>query len=50
MLIIVFYSSVSGAFSHDKEQIKLDQACEVTRQTALKPRKSEIYQECRQKF
>jgi hypothetical protein len=49
-LAIVIYSSVSVAFSYEKEQVKLDQACEADRQTALKPRKSEIYQECRQKF
>gem|GEM_PF-2886332 len=24
MLIIVLYSSILGAFSHDKEQVKLD--------------------------
>ena len=50
MLLIVIYSSVSMAFSHEKDQVKLDQACEAARQIALKPRKSEIYQECRQKY
>ena len=33
-----------------RQQKKLDKACETARQVALKPRKKEIYQECRQKY
>jgi len=40
----------SIALASEKKQATLDQACEVARQKALKPRKKEIYQECRQKF
>jgi hypothetical protein len=32
------------------KQTELDAACEAARQTALAPRKSEIYQECIEKF
>ncbi len=49
-LSIIINSLTSVAFAHKKEQTKLDQACEAARQIALKPRKNEIYQECRQKF
>jgi hypothetical protein len=49
-LTIVINSFTSVAFAHENKQIKLDQACEAARQVLLKPRKKEIYQECRQKF
>ncbi|PKI17521.1 hypothetical protein [Colwellia sp. 12G3] len=49
-LVIVVNSLFSVAFAHNSEQIELDKACEAARKIALKPRRSEIYQECRQKF
>ena len=49
-LTIVINSVTSVAFAHEDKQVTLDQACEAARQVALKPRKKEIYQECRQKF
>lgn len=49
-LIIVILSTSSVALASNKKQVRLDQACEAARQKALKPRKKEIYQECRQKF
>ncbi len=36
--------------ANEKHQMLLDQACEDARQQALKPRKKEIYLECRTKF
>jgi hypothetical protein len=47
-VIINSFSTI--AFAHEAKQVKLDQACEAARQISLKPRKKEIYQECRQKF
>lgn len=49
-LVILGNTLSSVAFAHEKEQKKLDQACEAARDIALKPRRKEIYQECRQKF
>jgi hypothetical protein len=49
-LSIALLSTGSIALAHEKKQVTLDQACEADRQKALKPRKTEIYQECRQKF
>jgi len=50
VLSITLLSTSSVALASDKKQTSLDQACEEARQKALKPRKKEIYQECRQKF
>lgn len=50
MLAIIINSIASVAFAHKGEQVILDKACEDARQVALKPRKKEVYQECRQKF
>lgn len=49
-LFLMSTSLTSVAFAHQNEQKKLDQACESARQIALKPRRNEIYQECRHKF
>jgi len=49
-LTTILLSMISPAIANDKKQLTLDQACEVSRQKALKPRKKEIYQECRTKF
>ncbi|KGJ87749.1 hypothetical protein [Colwellia psychrerythraea] len=49
-VFIVTNSITSVAFAHQNEQKKLDKACEAARKIALKPRRSEIFQECRQKF
>jgi hypothetical protein len=49
-LIISLVITSTTALADDKKQAKLDQACEDARQKALKPRKKEIYQECREKF
>ena len=49
-LAIIINSVSSVACANQKEQMKLDNICEASRQVALQPRKKEIYQECRQKF
>jgi len=49
-LTITLFSFSSVAMANDKKQAKLDQTCETARHKALKPRRKEIYQECRQKF
>jgi len=38
------------ADDRQNQQAELDAACEAARQTALAPRKAEIYQECIDKF
>lgn len=50
IIFAVTCSMMSAAFAHQSEQRELDKACEVARDVALKPRRKEIYQECRKKF
>ena len=50
VIFMVSISTASVAFAHKDEQAKLDKACEDARDIALKPRRKEIYLECRQKF
>lgn len=49
-LLMISYSSAVLANTAKTEQAKLDKACESARQTALEPRKKEIFQECLTKF
>jgi hypothetical protein len=49
-LTAVLLSTSPVTLASDKEQVTLDKACEAARQKALKPRKKEIYLECRTKF
>ena len=46
--ILTMNSSV--AVAQKNKQAELDKACEAARQVALKPRRKEIYKECRDKF
>ena len=53
ILLVVMTTIWNGQASADDRQGKqaeLDAACEAARQIALAPRKSEIYQECIDKF
>jgi len=50
ILITGLLCTSSLVFAKQNTQATLDSACEAARQKALKPRKKEIYQECRQKF
>ncbi len=49
-LVLALLLCCSVALENEKKHKILDQDCEAARQKALKPRKTEIYQECRQKF
>ncbi len=51
--IALAFALISASYetkANEKHQMLLDQACEDARQQALKPRKKEIYLECRTKF
>ena len=53
ILVVVMTALNNGlAIAEDRQtkQAELDAACEAARQTALAPKKAEIYQECIDKF
>lgn len=47
VMLLLVVTSVCNA---QDDQASLDAACEAARQTALEPRRAEIYQECVDKF
>ena len=50
MLAPVLFNLPAMASAAGSEQAGLDAACEAARQAALAPKRSEIYQECVDKF
>lgn len=53
MLLVLMPAICNGSNAvgdTQSEQAELDAACEAARQTALAPKRSEIYQECIDKF
>ena len=52
LVVVMTALSIGLATAEDRQnkQAELDAACEAARQTALAPKKAEIYQECIDKF
>ena len=50
ILVVLIPVICNAADDAGSEQAKLDATCEAARQTALAPKRSEIYQECIDKF
>lgn len=50
IMLVLTPAVCSGSDDAQGKQAELDAACESARQVALAPRKSEIYQECVDKF
>lgn len=49
-LLVLTNSVCSTALAYKNTQVALDKACEDARNIALKPRRKEIYLECKNKF
>ena len=50
VFVTTIYNGLATAEDRQNKQAELDAACEAARQASLAPRKSEIYQECIDKF
>ena len=54
VIFLVFVTTICNGLAtaddRQNKQAELDAACEAVRQTALAPKKTEIYQECIDKF
>ena len=48
--VTIFCNGLATADNRQSKQAELDAACEAARQTALAPKKSELYQECIEKL